>query len=249
MRVATVGTGLDLTQRTIRLDLDGEAAEGLLVWNDAADVPCPGVLVAPTIRGRTAFEEDKARALAALGYAALVIDIYGIDTRGCDIAVLREHMNALRADREKLQRYLLAWLDTCRQQPEIDSGRIAAIGFCFGGLCVLDIARSGFDVAGVVSFHGLFDPPGNTAGNKVSARVLALHGWEDPLATPEQVVALSEELTAMGADWQIHAYGNTLHAFTNPAANDYDAGTVYNASADRRSWAALQAFFAELFGP
>ena len=111
-----------------------------------------------------------------------------------------------------------------------------------------DIARTGADIAGVVSFHGIFDPPDNTGTNRIAAKVLALHGWQDPLATPEQVVSLAAELTAMGADWQIHAYGNTLHAFTNPAACDTKAGTVYNESANRRSWTAMQNFFAELFG-
>jgi len=226
----------------------GEAFEGLLVWDDSFDGSRPGVLVAHTIRGRTEFEDGKARALAALGYAALSIDLYGVATRGSEIEVFRDLMNGLRADRPALQRRLLSWLDTGRRQTEIDADRVAAIGFCFGGLCVLDIARTGADVAGVVSFHGIFSPPGNTADNTITAKVLALHGWEDPLATPDEAVALAAELTSMGADWQIHAYGNTLHAFTNPAANDNDAGTVYNASANRRSWAAMQDFLAEVFG-
>jgi len=228
---------------------DGDTAyEGLLVWDDSRSVPLPGVLVAHTIRGRTEFEDGKARALAALGYAALTIDLYGVATRGSDIEIFRELMNGLRADRPALQHQLLSWLTTGRQQSEIDADRVAAIGFCFGGLCVLDIARTGADVAGVVSFHGIFSPPGNTTNNTIAAKVLALHGWDDPLATPDEAVALAAELTSMGADWQIHAYGNTLHAFTNPAANDNDAGTVYNASANRRSWAAMHDFLVEIFG-
>jgi dienelactone hydrolase len=133
-------------------------------------------------------------------------------------------------------------------QPEVDAAHTAAIGFCFGGLSVLDLARTGADVAGVVSLHGIFVPPGNTDGNRITARVLALHGWEDPLATPEEVVGLASELTSMGADWQIHAYGNTTHAFTNPAADDWEGGKQYNAAADRRSWTATENFLAELFG-
>jgi len=129
----------------------------------------------------------------------------------------------------------------------VDAARVAAIGFCFGGLCVLDIARTGEDLAGVVSFHGLFAPPGNTSGNSVKAKVLALHGWDDPMAKPEDAVALGSEMTAMGADWQLHAFGNTMHAFTNPDANDADMGTVYNAAADRRSWIAMQNFLHEIF--
>ena len=132
-------------------------------------------------------------------------------------------------------------------QDEVDADRLGAIGFCFGGLCVLDIARTGADLKGVASFHGLFEAPGNTSGNRIRSKVLALHGWDDPLAPPDSVLALSKELTGMGADWQIHAYGNTLHAFTNPAANDKDAGTVYNDNANRRSWVAMRDFLAEVF--
>lgn len=206
------------------------------------------MLVCHTIRGRTAFEDDKARALAGLGYAAFAVDLYGVDSRGANIDTMRGHMNAWRADRPGLQLRLLEWLEECRKLPEVDSNQIAAIGFCFGGLCVLDLARTGADLSGVVSFHGIFDPPGNTGASRIKAKVLALHGWEDPLAKPEAVSALASELTEQGADWQIHAYGNTLHAFTNPAADDRNAGTVFNASANRRSWSAMQDFLAELFG-
>jgi dienelactone hydrolase len=124
---------------------------------------------------------------------------------------------------------------------------VAAIGFCFGGLCVLDLARTGEDLAGIVSFHGLFGSPGNTAGNTIRAKILVCHGWDDPMATPDQVLGLAEELTGQGADWQMHAYGKTMHAFTNPEANDPGFGTVYSERADRRSWAAMTNFLNEIF--
>ena len=162
-------------------------------------------------------------------------------------SVFREHMDALRNKRAVLQRRLLLALQTMRKQAEVDASRVAAIGYCFGGLCVLDIARTGEALAGVVSFHGLFEPPGNTSGNRIQARILALHGWDDPLATPDQAVALAEELGSMGADWQLHGYGGVRHAFTNPAADASTGVTVYNADADRRSWAAAQYFLSELF--
>jgi dienelactone hydrolase len=129
----------------------------------------------------------------------------------------------------------------------VDEKRIAAIGFCFGGLCVLDLARSGADVNGVVSFHGLLGPPGNTDGNRITAKVLVTHGWDDPLAPQEVLVKLGHELTDAGADWQIHAYGNAMHAFTNPAANNPDFGIVYQADADRRSRESMRAFLDEIF--
>jgi len=147
-----------------------------------------------------------------------------------------------------LQERLLVSLQAMQNQPEVDESKVAAIGFCFGGLCVLDIARTGIDIAGVVSFHGLFAAPRNTSGNRIKAKILALHGWDDPMSTPDSVVALGEELSAMGADWQLHGYGKTMHAFTNPDANDPESGLAYNASADQRSWIAMQNFLAELFG-
>lgn len=239
-----------MTIRTRLVDYrrDDSIFEGMLAWDDAATGPRPGVMVAHTIAGRSGHEEERARRLAECGYAGFAIDVYGKGTQTTEFDQNKAMMDALRADRPELQARLLAALACLRGQPEVDAARTAAIGFCFGGLSVLDVARTGVDIDGVVSLHGIFTPPGNTAGNSIGARVLALHGWEDPLATPDAVVALAAELTAMGADWQIHAYGNTAHSFTNPAANDREGGKQYNADADRRSWIATQNFLAELFG-
>jgi dienelactone hydrolase len=228
---------------------DGDRVfEGMLAWDDGIEAPRPGVLVAHTIRGRSAFEEEKARRLATMGYVGFAIDVYGKDSIGSDIDACRAMMESLKDDRSLLQRRLLQAVGTLRDQGEVDASHIAAIGYCFGGLCVLDIARTGEPLAGVASFHGLFDPPGNSAGNRIQARILALHGWDDPLATPEQAVALTRELTSMGADWQLHCYGNVRHAFTNPAADASTGVTVYNDAANRRSWAAAEYFLSELFG-
>lgn len=223
------------------------AFAGRLVWDDAHSGPRPGVLVAHTIAGRTAFEERKAEQLAELGYVGFAIDVYGKGTQSSDMAANKAFMDALRADRPGLQSRLLAALATLRERPEVNESKTAAIGFCFGGLCVLDIARSGADIAGVVSVHGILAPPGDTAGNQIAAKVLVLHGWDDPLARPEAVVALAQELTAAGADWQLHAYGHTMHAFTNPAANDPAGGKAFDSDANRRSWTATRNFLAELF--
>ena len=227
---------------------DGDLVfEGKLAWDDDIAGPRPGVLVAHTIRGRSQFEEGKAELLAAMGYTGFAIDVYGKDAIGSEFDHCRDMMESLRSERAVLQRRLLQAVQALRDQAEVDASRIAAIGYCFGGLCVLDIARTGEPLAGVVSFHGLLDAPGNTAGNRIRARILALHGWDDPLATPEQAVAFGEELSSMGADWQLHCYGNVRHAFTNPAADASNGVTVYNDAADRRSWAAAQYFLSELF--
>lgn len=227
---------------------DGDVLlQGMLAWDDSLSGPSPGILVSHAWGGQSDYEDGKANSLAALGYVAFALDLYGKGVRGGNPEQNSALMQPLLDDRAMLQKRLLLSLDTLRQQDEVDASKVAAIGFCFGGLCVLDIARTGEDLAGVVSFHGLFAAPGNTNGNTISAKVLALHGWDDPMATPDDVIALSKEMTAMRADWQLHAYGNTVHAFTNPAANDKVNGTVYDAAADRRSWCAMQNFLEELF--
>lgn len=228
---------------------DGDTVlEGRLSWDDSVPGRRPGILVSHTIAGRAALEESKADKLAELGYVALALDLYGKGVRGQTPEENRALMDAQLADRAAMQQRLLLALMTLKAQPEVDANRVGAIGFCFGGLCVLDIARTGEELAGVVSFHGLLHAPDNTRGNSIKAKVLVLHGWDDPMATPDAVNSLSSELSAMGADWQLHAYGNTMHAFTNPAANDPRRGTVYDETADRRSWQAMTDFFEELFG-
>ena len=228
---------------------DGDTVlEGRLVYDDDFAGPRPGILVSHAWGGRSDYEDGKADALAGLGYAALALDLYGKDVRGSNPEENAGLMQPFLDDRAMLQQRLLVSLQTLRDQPEADAHRVAAIGFCFGGLCVLDIARTGADLAGVVSIHGLLAPPGNTTGNTVRAKVLVLHGWDDPMATPEAVNQLADELSELGADWQLHAYGNTVHAFTNPAANAPESGTVYDPVADRRSWQAMTNFLEEIFG-
>ncbi len=172
--------------------------------------------------------------------------MFGKGVRGAN----REENSALIApflqDRALLQARIKHIISILQDQPEIDSSRIAAIGYCFGGLCVLDLARSGADIGGVVSIHGLFNPPDPAPGVPISAKVLALHGHEDPMVPVEAVNGLEQELTAAGADWQIHVYGGAMHAFTNPKANDPEFGTVYNETAAARSWQAMVAFLAEV---
>jgi dienelactone hydrolase len=156
-------------------------------------------------------------------------------------------MTPLMQDRAGLQARLLNALDVARNLPEADGSKVAAMGYCFGGLCVLDLARAGAEVKGVASFHGLLGAPGNTKGKNIKAKVVAYHGWADPMAKPEDVVALGNEMTDAGADWQIHGYGGVMHAFTNKAANDPSFGTVYDARADRRSWTSFVEFLRECF--
>lgn len=224
-----------------------ETLEGYLVAHEDQQTR-PGVLISHTWGGLGEFEKQKAEEIAQLGYNAFAVDLYGKGKRGSNVDENRELMAPLVKDRVLLRQRILAGLHTFQDMDHVDATKTAATGFCFGGLCVLDLARSGADVRGVISIHGLFSPPPDDLPNEmIKAKVLVLHGYEDPMAPPEQLLALANELSDAGVDWQAHAYGMTYHAFTNPKANDANAGTVFNPLANRRSWQALQNFLAELF--
>ncbi len=206
----------------------------------------PAILVAHAWGGQDDFARAKARALAELGYVGFAIDMYGKGRRGNTPEVCSALMQPFMDDRALLRRSMLAAVSAVRSHALVDAQRLAAIGFCFGGLCALDLARSGAPgVRGVVSFHGLLTPPNLGPQSPIAAKVLVLHGYDDPMAPPDAVLALAKELTDAGADWQIHAYGRTLHAFTNPVANAPEMGLRYDAAADRRSWAAMVEFLKE----
>lgn len=224
---------------------DGDALlEGFFCYDAARPGPLPAVLISHAWAGRDEFVERKARRLAWHGYAAFALDMYGKGKRGTNPQENQALMMPFLQDRARLSRRINAALAAVRELPQVDARRIAAMGFCFGGLCVLDLARSGADIRGVISFHGQLKPNGLPPA-KIAAKVLILHGYDDPLAPPEEVLAIAKEFTQAGVDWQIHAYGHTVHAFTNPEANHVAAGLVYNDKADRRSWHSLLQFLEE----
>lgn len=224
---------------------DGETVlEGFLCYDEALPGPRPTVLINHTWAGRDEFVERKARRLAWSGYACFALDNYGIGRRGTTPEECSALMTPLMSDRRRLLARLRAGLAAARSMPIVDARRIAVIGFCFGGLCALDVARADEDVRGVASFHGLLKSSGFTEP-KIRARVLMMHGFDDPLAPPDDLLAVAREFTAAGADWQLHAYGQTVHAFTNPKANNRAGGMQYDQAADRRSWHALEEFLAE----
>jgi len=221
------------------------------------DVECIGLLAEPTGSGRVpavaivhawdgrdAFVADKAESIAKLGYAGFALDVYGGARTGSGPEENSKLMQPFLADRVMLRKRLLAGIEALRAQPRVN-GRIAAMGYCFGGLCVLDLARAGADLAGVISNHGLFNPPAGVVNATIRARVLALHGYDDPMVPPDAMIAFAKEMTESRADWQIHAYGHTLHAFTNPNANDRAFGALYDAKADRRAWETTVNFLRE----
>ena len=236
-----------IKEELIEYEHNATVLEGFLAYDDSKQGARPGIMISHAWAGRGEFECNKARKLAELGYAGFALDLYGKGVLGSGPEENQKLMAPFLEDRALLQSRLTKSLDTLREQTVVDKERTAAMGFCFGGLCVLDLARIGTDIRGVVSFHGLFIPPGNTEGTKIKAKVLALHGNDDPMAPPESVLALEKELTQAGADWQIHVYGNAMHSFTNPDANNPQMGTVYNENADKRSWVTLKNFLEEIF--
>lgn len=228
--------------------LDGDILlEGFFAYDDTVEGRRPAVMVNHAWAGRNDFVEEKALKLAELGYFAFAVDMYGKGILGQSIEENRKLMQPFMDDRNLVLKRLQAALYAIKSMPWVNDKKIAAIGFCFGGLCVLDLARSGAEIKAVVSFHGLLGSPESAQKKPIKAKVLVLHGNDDPLAPGDQLAALQQELTQAGADWQIHNYGNTLHAFTNPVANDPDFGTVYQADADKRSWISMKYFLMEVF--
>lgn len=228
---------------------DGDTVlEGYAVWDDNISGPRPAVLVSHDWSGRRGYATGKADEMARLGYVGFALDMYGKGVFGGDgdVELNSSLMNPLAEDRTALRARINAAVDTVRALDVVDEPRVGAMGYCFGGMCVLELARCGSDVRGVISIHGIFSP-GDVANEKVTASVLCLHGQDDPMVPPEQVLALEEELSAAGADWQIHAYGATMHAFTNPDASNPAFGTVFNPVADKRATQSIENFWSDMF--
>jgi len=234
-------------ERSVAHQFEGERLESVFVGRRDGE-PRPTVILIPTVMGVSPLEIGFGRQLIELGYNALVADLFGKEFHGAPRDTCFGEMTRLRADRAALRRRLQHVLDVTRGLDEVKRDQIVVAGYCFGGQCALDLARSGAGIAAAVSFHGLFDPPG-LALEKISAKVVAFHGWDDPMVPPEMVVALGNELTRAGADWQIHAYGHVGHGFTNPHASDLQIdGVAYNALAAERSWTSFINLLEELFG-
>ena len=228
-------------------DGPGGPFESTAVYDSAAGVQ-PGILLFPNFLGTKEWDFDKAEELAKLGYKVLVVDYYGKGKRGTDMESGGKLMGELTADRAKMRDRLTGALAELRKLPGVDPARLGAIGFCLGGKCVLDLARSGADIKAGVVFHGVYDPP-PFPNAKMIAKLLVCHGWNDPLCPPEATIGLGKELTASGVDWQLIAYGHTGHAFTaNDMPLDADKTFGFQPDTNRRSWLAMQNFLQETLG-
>ncbi|MCB1843552.1 MAG: dienelactone hydrolase family protein [Halioglobus sp.] len=205
----------------------------------------PVVLVTHAWDGLVDEIHDKARRLAELGYIAFAIDVYGNGKTETDLSKLMDTLGPYMENRALLLERMQAAVTAAKTLPGADAGRIGAIGYCFGGTAVLDLARGSNDVRAVVSFHGGLPGNGLQQSDAITARVLVLHGDDDPLVPQEQVAEFRREMKTRGADWTLVAYGNTMHGFTRPGANNPDFGNLYSPVADARSWRAMQDFFSE----
>lgn len=214
----------------------------------------PGIIIAHAWRGQDAFAREKAKELANLGYVGFAADLYGNGRTAENDEQAAAMMKPLFIERRELRRRIIAAYTELQKHPAVDPHNIAAIGFCFGGLTVIELLRSGTDVRCVVSFHGVL---GNTLDgikakteplqHPIKGALLLLHGYRDPLVSAEDLAAIQKEFSGAEVDWQLHTYGNAAHAFTNPNATDEKNGLIYNAIANRRSWLAMKNFLKEQF--
>ncbi len=223
---------------------------GVLAYDDAAPGKRPGIVVVHEAWGLGDHAIERAKMLARLGYVALAADMYGDRRQATDLPAAMELIGDLRTDPAKLRARAGAAVAALKAQPYVDSSRLAAIGFCFGGTTVLELARGGADLKGVVSFHGGLQTAAPAQRGAVKPKVLVCTGADDPMIPPAQVVEFEDEMRKAAADWQVISYGGTVHSFTNPDAGKVVAldGVAYNKQTDQRSWAAMRAFFDEIFG-
>lgn len=235
---------------TIRVEgTAGGTFEHVHVTADAPSADRPVILVLPNVLGVKDVDVAVSTRLASEGWDALVVDLYGVGQRATRAdADPARFMNVLNADRTLMRGRLEDAVRTAQALPDIDRHRVAAVGFCFGGKAVLDLARSGADLRAGVSFHGVFDAPDWAPASQVTMPLLLCHGWDDPLAPPAAVTALADELTRLGADWHLLAHGHAGHAFTDVALDDRARGFFFDAAANARSWDAALRFLHDRLG-
>jgi len=222
--------------------------EGYLAWDDAKKGDRPGVLVVHEWTGINDHIRQRTEALAKMGYVAFAADIYGKGIRPTAQSEAAKTAGIYKNDRTLMRARARAGLEELKKQPLVDYRKLAAIGFCFGGTTVLELARDGADLRGVVSFHGGLSTPTPQDAKNITGRVLALHGADDPFVKADEVAAFQDEMRKAKVDWEFVSFGNAVHSFTNIAAGtDNSKGAAYNEKADRRSGEAMKAFFAEIF--
>jgi dienelactone hydrolase len=248
MSAVTVRAG-EITTKSIEYKQADATLEGYLAVPKDVSGKVPAVLIIHDWMGVAAYARERADQLAKLGYVVLAADIYGKGVRPDGPPAAAKLAGSYKGDRALYRKRLLAGLEQLKQQPNVDASKIAAIGYCFGGTGVLELARAGADVKGVVSFHGGLDSPSPEDGKNIKARVLILHGADDPNVPAAGIAAMTKEFNAAGVDWQMISYSGAVHSFSNPHAGSNKAsGNAYDEKTDKRSWQHMIDFFGELFG-
>lgn len=239
--------GAALKTETVAYKQDTASLEGVLVY-ETSKPKAPGIVLVPDWMGMTDLARLYAEKVARLGYVVLVADIYGKGVRPKDMKEAGAVSGIYKGNRALMQARARAALEALVKSPRVDTARTAAMGYCFGGGVALELARSGANLDGVISFHGNLDTPAPVPANTLKARVLVHHGADDPFVPPEQVKAFQDEMRAAKADWLLIQYGNSVHGFTNPNAGpDNSKGMAYNAKADARSFESMKDFYQEIF--
>jgi len=236
-----------LVTKTVEYNQGDTTLEGYLAYDDSFSGKRPGVLVVHQWLGLTDYEENRAVMLANLGYVAFCADIYGKGIRPQSLKEAGTEATKYKTDRALLRLRVNAGLDELKKNPLVYKARVAAIGYCFGGTTVIELARSGAELNGIVSFHGGLDSLTPADGKHIKCKVLVCHGADDPFETPEDLAAFEKEMRDAYVDWRLIKYGGAVHSFTQPMANDNPPGAKYNARADKRSWVDMKSFFTEIF--
>ena len=234
--------------RTVDYQQGGDTLQGYLAYDDSFKGKRPGVLVAHQWLGLTDYERERARMLAGMGYVAFALDIYGKSVRPKNRDEAGKLAGKYKANRPLWRNRARAAVITLRKQPYVDVKKLAIIGYCFGGGTALELARSGADLKGFVSFHGSLDTPTPADAKNIKGKVLILHGADDPYSPMKDVLALMAEMKAAKVNYEVDLYGDTVHSFTEKdAGHDNSTGAAYNAQSDARSWARMKGFFGEIF--
>lgn len=249
LMAALMVTGAQAEVRTEKVEYrHGDAVlEGYLAYDDSLTGKRPGVLVVHEWWGMNDYAKRRAEQLARLGYVAFALDMYGKGKVTSDPKEAGRLSGLYRDDRVLMRARAAAGLAVLKGRPQVDPARIVAIGYCFGGTTVLEMARGGAELKGVVSFHGGLATPNPADAKNIRGQVLVLHGAADPFVPAAEVVAFQEEMRQAGVDWQMVFYGGAVHSFSNPDAGRAGIkGVAYDERADRRSWQAMRNFFDEL---
>lgn len=239
-------TSAEVQTKRISYEHNGAQLEGVLAWDDSHDSKRPGVLVVHEWWGLNDYAELRAKKLAELGYVAFALDMYGKGQVTSHPKQAGEWSGKIRSNTEQWRSRALAGLSILKQQEQVDTDQMAAIGYCFGGSTVLQLAYADAPLKGVVSFHGALVPPQEI--EEIDAKVLVCHGAADGFVPPADVQKFEEEMQKLSADYALISYGGARHGFTNPDAGEFGIENLkYDPQADRRSWQHMQLFFKEIF--